>query len=588
MAFYYPEGYFGPVCDSLVSDEDIANRSRFAIKEDPDPRVTVFNGTPPGWYDEVIKLFDPPPPFFLGRKCKQRDDGTYYDCEDEFLSPITFDSPIDVTDIGFSDVFINPNTGTESCSPFDPDINIRPIIFYDANGNQVTKTKTQRSTPVTYAVTSDTSAIEQTSGSLTAAFNADSSALVISGTGTGNILLTLQWNDNPNTAGVAINTIQLGGQTWTRGDGAGGGAQTGSQTEGFQVVPGTYNITYSGLNAANNPIVQNSSTSLCLKDGHGPDCNANFTVTSLLSQDTVANAGYWSEEGNKYGVWTNPMVCTLPFITQTVTYLIPIPANDTYGFTFGCDDNASIFLNDDTTAFLTAEGGIFAAGANATPETGTKSLTAGTLKLQVSCTNSAAGFVDGDGKPVGDAFIWQRNPGGWYIKICRGGICSGSSNISWVRSGPHPAWPDFMDTYAVYPSNTATLEGINHAANWIATCPTAGDYTLECRADNWAQFVWDGTTLGSIGQNVAPFNASFSSSTTYTISGVTVGDHTLGVTVLNGTGNSDWPTNPGGVAFVLRDASNNVIMTSLDLDNAGNGNLIWHTRMAIGYDYETT
>ena len=145
-----------------------------------------------------------------------------------------------------------------------------------------------------------------------------------------------------------------------------------------------------------------------------------------------------------------------------------------------------------------------------------------------------------------------------------------------------------MDTYAVYPSNTATLEGINHAANWIATCPTAGDYTLECRADNWAQSVWDGTTLGSIGQNVAPFNASFSSSTTYTISGVTVGDHTLGVTVLNGTGNSDWPTNPGGVAFVLRDASNNVIMTSLDLDNAGNGNLIWHTRMAIGYDYETT
>ena len=190
------------------------------------------------------------------------------------------------------------------------------------------------------------------------------------------------------------------------------------------------------MNAANNPIVQNSSTSLCLKDGHGPDCNANFTVTSLLSQDTVANAGYWSEEGNKYGVWTNPMVCTLPFITQTVTYLIPIPADDTYGFTFGCDDNASIFLNDENTAFLTAEGGIFAGGANATPTTGTRSLTAGTLKLQVSCTNSAAGFVDGDGKPYGDAFLWQRNPGGWYIKICRGGICSGSSNISWVRSGP--------------------------------------------------------------------------------------------------------------------------------------------------------
>jgi len=588
MAFYYPEGYFGPVCDSLVTQEEIASRSRFAIKEDPDPKVTVFNGTPDGWYDDVLRIFDPPPPFFLGRKCKQREDGTFYDCEDEFLSDFTFTSPIDVTDIGFSDVFINPNTGPDSCSPFDPDINIRPIIFYDANGNQVTKIKTQRSTPVTYAVNSSTSAIEQTSGSLTAAFNADSSALVVTGTGTGNILLTLQWNDNPGTAGVAINTIQMGGRTWTRGDGAGGGAQSGSQTEGFQVVPGTYNITYSGLNAANSPIVQNNSTSLCLKDGHGPDCNANFTVTSLLSQDTVANAGFWSEEGNKYGVWTNPMVCTLPLITQTVTYTITIPADDTYGFTFGCDDNASMFLNDENTAFITATGGIFNAGANATPATGTRSLTAGTLKLQVSCTNSDGGYQDGDGKPTGDAFIWQRNPGGWYIKICRGGICSGSSNISWVRSGPHPAWPDFMDTYAVYPSNTATLEGVNHNANWIATCPSAGTYTLECRADNYAAFTWDGTSLGSIGQNTAPFNASFTTSTTYNITGVTVGDHTLGVTVLNGTGNTDWPTNPGGVAFVLRDASNNVIMTSLDLDNAGNGNLIWHTRMAIGYDYETT
>ena len=60
MAFYYPEGYFGPVCDSLVSDEEITNRSRFAIKVEQDPRVTVLDGTPPGWYDEVLKIFDPP------------------------------------------------------------------------------------------------------------------------------------------------------------------------------------------------------------------------------------------------------------------------------------------------------------------------------------------------------------------------------------------------------------------------------------------------------------------------------------------------------------------------------------------------
>ena len=36
MAYYYPEGYFGPICDNLVSDADIAQRSRPALQvEDP-------------------------------------------------------------------------------------------------------------------------------------------------------------------------------------------------------------------------------------------------------------------------------------------------------------------------------------------------------------------------------------------------------------------------------------------------------------------------------------------------------------------------------------------------------------------------
>ena len=34
MAFYYPEVYFGPICDALVSDQDITDRSRRAINID--------------------------------------------------------------------------------------------------------------------------------------------------------------------------------------------------------------------------------------------------------------------------------------------------------------------------------------------------------------------------------------------------------------------------------------------------------------------------------------------------------------------------------------------------------------------------
>ena len=45
MAFYYPEGYFGPICDALVSDQDITDRSRRAINIDEigDPTVPVLS-----------------------------------------------------------------------------------------------------------------------------------------------------------------------------------------------------------------------------------------------------------------------------------------------------------------------------------------------------------------------------------------------------------------------------------------------------------------------------------------------------------------------------------------------------------------
>ena len=581
MAYYYPEGYFGPICDALVSEEDIASRSRRAIniEEIGDPVVEVFNGTPEGWYDSVEDIFTDLPPFWIRRNCKERINSTtgekeYYDCEDEFLGgPLTFTDPWDFKDIGLTDNFFIPSVTPESCSPFDPDVNIRPIIFYQPNGTQITKYKREKSSPPTYPVTSGTNNIQQDSGTLTVVFASDGNSLVVSGTGTGNLLLKLWWNDKTSYAGVAVDTITVGGKTFTRGDGSGGGAQSGEQIDGFEVTPGTYNIAYTGLNAANSPIVLNSTQELCLKDGHNDDCNAKFSIESLTSQDTTTNTdGYWSEDGNKYGVWVNPEVCTLPLQDQTVTYLITIPADDTYGFTFGCDDNGTMFFNDEETAFLTAQGGIFAGGSYNTPYTGTRSLTAGTLKLIVNCTNSAAGFLS-NGVPTGLAYSWQRNPGGWYIKICRGGVCPSDSNINWVRSGPHPDWSTFMNTYAVYPSNDDTLSGVTHSGTWNVTILSAGDYNLEVQGDNYCTFSWDGTSLGTIGQNSAPWGSAFTSSTNYTISNASVGNHTLVATVLNGTGNTDWATNPGGVAFQLTSSISATFAANGDLVTTGSGSM---------------
>ena len=83
----------------------------------------------------------------------------------------------------------------------------------------------------------------------------------------------------------------------------------------------------------------------------------------------------------------------------------------------------SVFLNNSTTPptnFNDVPGGIFAGGSYTTPYSQTLTLNAGELILSVNCFNSAAGFLDGDNLPFGSAYDWARNPGGWYLKICRG------------------------------------------------------------------------------------------------------------------------------------------------------------------------
>jgi len=570
MAYYYPEGYFGPVCDALVSDEEIAQRSRRAVTiiEDDEEQI-VIPGAPDGFYDEASSVLGVPigVPNYV---CKVDSEGNYYDCR------IDIDVEQHPTiagllkDFGLKDNFFVPNITPESCSPFDPDINIRPEAYYNAAGTLITKYKRQRSNPVTFNVTSEESLIPGFAGlSITFASNGD---LVATGTGSANVDLKLEWDDNPNDAGTALGSVEIEGTTWTQS------GEEGSQEKTINLPgPGTYTTTIT--NNPNGFTRKNSNTELCFFDGDGNDCNATLRVTRTYSPDTVSS-GYWSDEGNTYAVWTNPAQCTLPEIPQQVTYQIPIPATDTYGITFACDDNAQLYLGDSETPLMNISGGIFASGALSTPYTTTTTINQGTLSLTVSCTNSDAGFQDGNGDPTGLAFDWNRNPGGWYIKICRGGVCSDANSITWVRSGPHPGWGTFMNAYAVFPSNTDCLEGVPQNATWSINIPSFGDYTLETQADNTATFSFDGNSLGT--------TSSFTTSTTYTLTNISAGNYPLEISVTNSVESiNNWSNNPGGVAFVLRDSSNNVIITSLALSQPANGNLIWHTRLATGYEIYT-
>ena len=89
-------------------------------------------------------------------------------------------------------------------------------------------------------------------------------------------------------------------------------------------------------------------------DLDGQDWNAQLTITRFEPEPQVSNTnGWWSEEGNKYAVWVNPEVCTLPFLPQEVTYLVDIPATDTYTITGGADDQFRVYLTNTSDEVLT-------------------------------------------------------------------------------------------------------------------------------------------------------------------------------------------------------------------------------------------
>ena len=131
------------------------------------------------------------------------------------------------------------------------------------------------------------------SGTLAVSFDA-SGQLVATGTGAAVVILKLQWNDRPSTYGTAIDSIQVGADTWTR---------TGRSGEVVKSInlssAGTTSVVFNGLHPANSTLtIVDNNTRICLKDGDGNDCNANFSIVSTnLSADHAydsqgAKAGY--------------------------------------------------------------------------------------------------------------------------------------------------------------------------------------------------------------------------------------------------------------------------------------------------------
>ena len=401
MALYQPEGTFGPICDSGSSAiAEAAGVAAVAEEVDDDGFVTL---DPPDGRPRPANEYTNWP---LQYKCKERilEDGTreFYDCQMEFqdLPDLGYNGTTCLFDhgscfnweaeskagFGIDDNFFVPVLGPQACVPYRPDINIRPTDFVGATGVTTRKYARERSTPVTYAVNGSVEDVDV----MEVAFDITGTKLVVTGPG-GAVELELEWDDNPSNAGTAVTSITINGVTWTQS------GESGSERKTVTLAADTeYPLTFVGLNAANNANqldVRDGLTRLCLYDGDGTDCNASFRITNFNS-GLASAVSLWGENGDNYGVWTNPELCTLPCIPQEVTYTINFPSTDTYYFEFGADDSGRFFIDEEAQPVLDIEDGISNLGRYRDPWVASRTITAGNHKITVQCTNNNSLFVE--------------------------------------------------------------------------------------------------------------------------------------------------------------------------------------------------
>lgn len=138
-----------------------------------------------------------------------------------------------------------------------------------------------------------------------------------------------------------------------------------------------------------------------------------------------------------------------------------------------------------------------------------------------------------------------------------------SNSNNFQRSGKAPStaitnasntatgWSDFMEEFAVWhePGNIGTLSQA-YSTTYTINITKAGDYKLEYGIDDFGSITFDGTQVASAVQ--ADSSWASDPPLTVTIQNVTVGIHTIGVSVTNSPNSNLWDTNPAGIAWRLK------------------------------------
>ena len=109
----------------------------------------------------------------------------------------------------------------------------------------------------------------------TAIFNG-ANTVTVTGNTSQTISFHFEWDDNPRTAGTAVDSITVSGTTFTRV------GEKGKQTIAITLAPGDHSISYSGLSGSgysvDNDKNYGDNKSIAFKDNDGNDANARFSI----------------------------------------------------------------------------------------------------------------------------------------------------------------------------------------------------------------------------------------------------------------------------------------------------------------------
>ena len=154
-----------------------------------------------------------------------------------------------------------------------------------------------------------------------------------------------------------------------------------------------------------------------------------YVVANKTDPETFAvDHPAWSTWANQYMVWVNDKECTLPDEQQEIVYNINFPVSGHYIFEVASDNITTISIDGE---MILDDNGVirsFTDFANA-PTVFQYPVTSGTRRMVVRCTNVDNGFSD-----------WQRNPGGWGIRISSTGqqppiLAGGSAQAAFDSNG---------------------------------------------------------------------------------------------------------------------------------------------------------